>query len=107
MKRLFLTVVLLFLVCLCGCAAKDDAGVPSYFLEPEGYVIATVNYGELGLFGYSVAYGYISEVDYQEYLDGQLSENLTVLHPWEEGKSVIVNAKSIVLIEMGAYRERP
>lgn len=104
MKKLYFTLAVLVLLCTSGCVSLDD-GVPSYFLEPDGYVIATVDYGERGLFGYSVAYGYISKESYEAYLSGELNGVMTILHPWKEGKSVSISAQSIVLIKTGEYNK--
>lgn len=105
MKRLGVVFTLLMLLCVCGCSSQDDK-VPDYFLEPDGYVIATVNYGDKGLFGYSVAYGYILEESYETYLNGELNGVLTILHPWEEGKSVSVSVDRVVLIKTGEYKTK-
>lgn len=79
-----------------------DNGVPTYFLEPDGYVIAEVSLDD-GFFGHFL-YGYILEEDYQSYLDGTL-ETLIVLNPYEEGKHISTTVNKIDFINVGEYED--
>lgn len=79
-----------------------DNGVPTYFLEPDGYIIAEVELDD-GFFGHFL-YGYISEKDYQSYLDGTL-ETLIVLNPYANGKQMSTTANKIDFIKVGEYKD--
>lgn len=102
---MILTIILLVMLSGCGNAQKTyDNGVPTYFVEPDGYIIAEIECDTNSLFlkGY---YGYISESDYDDFVEGKLNGALIVLHPYENGKSVTVNSNSIVSINTGIYKD--
>lgn len=103
---IFIVCTLCLIVLLTSCGEKQtyhESGVPSYFLEPEGYTIARVYYGEKTFFGYSSAYGYIFDSDLEDYYNDNFIGTIEVLHPYEKGKSVNVNLKEIVMINTGIY----
>lgn len=112
MKRIrILLVVLLLLTALTGCEATREINseeIPSYFLEPDGYIIAKVTTNtEYEWYGtvHSFDYGYITEEDYQSYLDGTLTGVLVIKHPYEEGKEVAVPVENIKSIVVGVYED--
>ena len=100
---LFMTIFMLFTLSACSKVETYDNGVPTYFLEPEGYVIAKVNYNNNNILVSKYSYGYISDEDYQLYIDGTLNGVLVVKHPYEEGKEVSVPIDNIASIEIGIY----
>lgn len=103
--------ILFLCLMLSGCNNKQETyanGVPTYFLEPNGYVIAeikceNVRTDEGITYGY---YGYIKESDYKNYLDGTPPNTLIVLHPYENNKSVTVNINKIISIKTGIYKDK-
>ena len=101
---LFMTIFMLFTLSGCSETETYDNGVPTYFLEPEGYVIAEIDYDSGGLF-YMSAYGYISNEDYESFLNGDLSGTLIVKHPYENNKEVNVPVNRIINIEIGIYQD--
>ena len=101
-----LTLILIFiLLFLIGCDKTTyyENGVPTYFLEPENYVIAKVTVAN-GIFADKL-YGYISNEDYQKYIDGELNGVLVIKNPYEENRSVTANSDSIKKIEIGIYED--
>lgn len=94
---------MLIIVMLSGCNQNTNE-VPSYFIEPDGYVIATVYGTDRGLFS-THSYGYISQEDYQSYLDGTLNKPLVILNPYVEGREVILSPNAIGSIEIGKYKD--
>ena len=78
-----------------------EDGVPSYFLEPEGYVIAEVDTSKM----FSYYYGYISNDSYESYIHGTLTGNLVIKHPYDSDKEVTVNADEITSIKTGTYKD--
>jgi hypothetical protein len=103
LKRLL---ILIIIVCLLfvGCDTEQECysnGVPTYFLEPEGYTIAYIDCNGF----LNGKYGYISNDDYQDYLEGKLIGALTVLNPYETGKSVSVSFNDVESIEIGVYKD--
>ena len=96
--------MLLVLMIFAGCQKTYENGVPTYFLEPEGYVIATVRSVNATL-RYSGKYGYILEEDYQKYLDGKTDGILIVKHPYEKGKETNIKYSEIESITIGEYRD--
>lgn len=102
MKKILLLMMILSIL-LTGCDQETHKnGVPTYFIEPDGYVIAEIKCNNSGLFSKNY-YGYISENDYDDFLAGDLKGALIVLHPHEYGKSVTVNSQSIISINTGMY----
>ena len=97
----------LLLIALVGCGSKQETysnGVPTYFLEPDGYVIAKV-VTDHNFFETEGVYGYIKDEDYQAYIDGNLTGNLVVKHPYEEEKEIAVSADDIDYINIGIYED--
>lgn len=104
-KKTILLLIMILSIMLVGCSQETyENGVPTYFLEPDGYVIATVVLNDGCIFG-SEMYGYISEEDYQLYLDGALSNSLVVKNPYEEGKEVSTSVENINYIKIGVYKD--
>ena len=92
---------------LTGCQETQETyenGVPTYFLEPEGYVIAHVRSVNATLI-YKGKYGYILEEDYQAYLNGKVDGVLIVKHPYEEGKETNIPYREIESITIGEYED--
>lgn len=104
MKGKIIVLVLLLMITFSGCQNKQENGVPTYFLEPEGYLIAEVRVSDATLF-YEGAYGYILEEDYQAFLNGQRDGVLIVKHPYEEGKEKAVLYGEITSITIGNYKD--
>ncbi len=104
MKKIILFMIILSIL-LTGCSQETyENGVPTYFVEPDGYIIAEIKCDTNGLFlkGY---YGYISENDYDDFLVGELDDALIILHPYENGKSITINSESILSINTGVYKD--
>ena len=107
MKK-FIILTVLFSIILTSCVGCDwiqrvtyyENGVPTYFLEPDGYVIAYVD--EISIYN---IYGYILEEDYKAYLDGKMDGVLVIKHPYEEGREVYVPYREIKSIEIGVYKD--
>lgn len=104
-------VVLLLLTALAGCGTTQEISqdeVPSYFLKPDGYVIARV-YKDTAYrwYGTTLIYdcGYITEEDYQAYLNETLTGILIIKHPYDEGKEVAEPVENIKCIEIGTYED--
>ena len=107
MKKNIIIIITILIVSLsgCGCVQETyDNGVPTYFLEPDGYVIAEVDLNDGEVFG-SFLYGYISEDDYQSYLNGTLYNSLVVKNPYEEGKEMSTSVENINYIKIGVYKD--
>lgn len=77
-------------------------GVPIYFLEPEGHIIANVHLKNSNVLNDEL-YGYISNEDYEAYMNGTFEGILKINHPYEEGKFVTANIKDIQYIEFNEY----
>lgn len=106
MRKILVSMVLAVSIMLVGCSeiTYHENGVPTYFLEPEGHVIAEVDILGDGLFG-NFHYGYITNEDYQAYLDGTLTGVLVIKHPYDEGKSVSTSVNLIESIQVGVYED--
>jgi len=66
MKKIILLLMILSIL-LTGCGQKTyENGVPTYFVEPDGYIIAEIKCDTNGLFLKNY-YGYISENDYDDF----------------------------------------
>ena len=107
MKKIIIILTMMISAILVGCAQVQetyDNGVPTYFTEPDGYIIAEIKCDTSGLFLKNY-YGYISENDYDDFVSGELNGALIVLHPYENGKSVTVNSNSILSINTGIYKD--
>ena len=110
MKRVYklIMLILLILSIFTGCGKPYETyenGVPTYFLEPEGYVIAQVDVEDNYIFAYYGLYGYILEEDYQAYLDGEKEKVLVVKHPYKEGEEISTSFDKIISIKVGTYRD--
>ena len=104
MKKIILLMMILSII-LTGCSQETyDNGVPTYFVEPDGYIIAEIKCDTNGLFLKNY-YGYISENDYDDFLAGNLNGALIILHPYENDKSITVNSQSILSINTGIYKD--
>ena len=104
MKRIIL---ILFIVCtLIGCEKQTNHanGAPGYFLEPDGYVIASIRSVNHTWY-YQGKYGYILPEDYQAFLNGKIDGVLIVKHPYEEGKETTIGYKDIESITLGEYKD--
>lgn len=101
MKKIIILIVLLLII-LTGCASTHthENGAPIYFLEPDGYIIASID-----IEGYKFLYGYILEDDYQSYLHGELDGVLVVRHPYKNGRETSVSTKEIIYITVGVYKD--
>ena len=80
-------------------------GVPTYFLEPEDCVIVKV-YTSDGVIFDVFHYGYITNADYQAYLNGTLNGVLVIQHPYEENRNVVVPVNAIQSMTVGIYKSR-
>ena len=108
-KLLIIFVTSVMLLGLTGCAEKityHENGVPTYFLEPEGHVIVKINATSDNIFTDRYLYGYITNEEYQAYLDGTLSGMLVIKHPYEEGKCVVTSIKEIESMQVGVYEDK-
>lgn len=94
--------VLLSPVLYSSVEISVEDGVPSYFLEPEGYVIAEV---DITSKKFSYYYGYISNDSYESYIHGTLTGNLVIKHPYDSDKEVTVDADEIICIKTGTYKD--
>ena len=102
MKKFILILIMILSIMFVGCSGETYAnGVPTYFIEPDGYVIAEIKTSSL----FKYYYGYISEDDYNSFLSGYLEGALTVLNPYEDGKSIAVNCNNITSISIGIYKD--
>lgn len=101
MKKIIVVVLLAIVLCLSGCTSTQNP--PKFFLEPDGYVIVSIKYGDDDIWGRSSAYGYITEKEYKSFQDDVLVGNLEILHPYEEKKSVNINAEDIISVSAGSY----
>lgn len=106
MKKIAILIILVMSMMLVGCSETTyhENGVPTYFLEPEDHVIAKVYLVQDGLFS-KFHYGYITNEDYQAYLDGTLTGVLIIKHPYEEGREVSQNIDYIKSIVIGKYED--
>lgn len=107
MKNIILLMMILSIL-LTGCGQCNqetyENGIPTYFVEPDGYIIAEIKCDSNGLFLKNY-YGYISENDYDDFLAGDLNGALIILHPYENSKSITVNSQSILSINTGVYKD--
>lgn len=107
MKKVFILISLIMIMFAIGigCVKQEtyENGVPTYFLEPEGYVIAKVKLNDSNILVGHYLYGYISEEDYQLYLNGNMEGMLVVKHPCEEGREVSTPFREIMTMEVGVY----
>lgn len=107
MKKILLSLlIILYCFSVTGCEKQETYpnGVPTYFLEPEGYVIAEIRKTNATLLvsGY---YGYISNENYNDYLNGTLSGAVIIKNPYTEGKQIVVYSENIESIEVGGYED--
>lgn len=113
MKKIIKRIITVFFLsvavwCLYLCFKVDTYknGVPKYFLEPDGYVIAKIqSEDDLGIIIDTFSYGYIKEEDYEDYINGTLTGNLVIKNPYEEGKQVVKSTDKIISIEVGIYED--
>lgn len=98
---IIITIALLLCCTACGIQEVHN-GIPDYYLEPEGYVIAEIKTEKY----LNSGYGYIKEEDYISFQNGQLTGNLVILNPYEQGKSYTIAANSILGIVVGTYKNR-
>ena len=107
MKKITMLIILVMSMMLTGCneATCHENGVPSYFLEPEGHIIVKIDILSDDILTDEYLYGYITNEDYQAYLNGELKGVLVVKHPYEEGKSVITNVDMIESMQVGVYED--
>lgn len=104
MRKIILLMTFLSIL-LIGCGQETyENGVPTYFVEPDGYIIAEIKCDTNGLFLKNY-YGYISVNNYNDFLSGDLESALIILHPYENGESITVNSKSILSINTGIYKD--
>lgn len=68
-------------------------------IKSDDYLIAEITCNTGGLF-LKKYYGYISKKDYNDFLLGALVGTLSVLHPYENGKSIVININSILSINI-------
>ena len=86
-------------------------GIPTYFLEPDGYVIVDIDCGENhsilgGIFlMHRYYYGYILESDYEKYLNNTLEGTLIILSPYTKGRAVSIDSSTIVSVQTGVYKD--
>lgn len=106
MKKIII-VMLLTLVMLIGCSKVEtyENGVPTYFLEPDGYIIAYVKLNDSNFWQTHFMYGYILEEDYQSYLDGKLDGILIIKNPYENNREISTPFREIMSIEIGRYED--
>ena len=102
MKKIII-LMLILLMLLVGCQEQQyhANGVPIYFLEPDGYIIAEIDTTSF----LDRKYGYISNQDYQSYLDGKDDGILVIKHPYEDGKEVSMPYREIKSISIGEYKD--
>lgn len=77
--------------------------ISSSYLEPDGCVLAKVTSVNNSFLNTDIKYGYITEEDYQSYLDGKTEGILVVKHPFEEGEQVTIPFREIKSIEIDVY----
>lgn len=100
-----MAISLIITIMLVGCVQETyENGVPTYFTEPEGCVIAEISVDSSSLFETKL-YGYITNEDYQAYLNGTLSGVLVVKNPYENGKEVSTPVNKIKFITIGTYMD--
>lgn len=102
MRNKIMILVLLLTLMLSGCEKKHENGVPAYFLEPDGYVIASVR-SKNATFYYRGKYGYILEKDYKAYLNGKLDGILVIKHPYQKEKETTIPYSEIESININEY----
>ena len=109
MKKFIILAVLLstILTSCIGCerVTYHENGVPTYFLEPDGYVIARIEMQDSNILVRHFKYGYILEEDYQAYLDGKMDGFIVIKNPYEEGREVSALYREITSIEIGVYKD--
>lgn len=104
-NKIKVCLLFIFVVAMLSGCGQNTNEVSSYFIEPpDGYVIATVYGTDRGLFS-TYFYGYISQEDYQSYLDGTLNKPLIILNPYVEGREVNLSPNAIGSIEIGEYKD--
>jgi hypothetical protein len=99
-KNILLSIVIAITILLCGCetVTYNKNGVPSYFLEPDGYIIVMIDDGSL-----LSAYGYITDEDLQAYKDGNLGYTIYVQNAFTPNKGEYVTVSKIKGLEVGYY----
>ena len=105
MKKKLIILITSISLMLTGCVETYENGVPTYFLEPEGYIIAQVDVEDNYIFAYYGLYGYILEEDYQAYLDGEKEKVLVVKHPYKEEEEISTSFDKIISIKVGTYKD--
>lgn len=92
--------ILIFAALIIGAYCIDEVNEvnePS-LREPDGYILVYVDIND---FWSCNPWGYISEEDYQKFLDGELKGNLRIEHPYDEGKCMVVSVGIIESIVTG------
>lgn len=102
---LLILLLLWLLITTAEEVTYHENGVPTYFLEPEGHVIVYVDVLSDNLLCDRHLYGYITNEDYQMYLNGSLQGILVIMHPYEKGKSITVNVGLIESMKVGVYKD--
>lgn len=77
--------------------------ISSSYLESDGCVLVKVTSVNNSFLNIDIMYGYITEEDYQSYLDGKIEGILVVKHPFEEGEQVTIPFREIKSIETDVY----
>lgn len=101
-------IVLLVIVALWIGVLVKEARTPveNHFVKYENATtLVKVKYGEKSsLFGYSGALGFIDDETYKSYRDGEdLKGKVEIYHPYEKGKSIIVDIETIVSVNKMTY----
>ncbi len=97
MYKIVISIFAALIIGIYCIGEANEANEPS-FREPDGYVLVYVKIND---FWSCSPWGYISEEDYQKFLDGELKGNLRIEHPYEDGKCKVVSVSVIESIETG------
>lgn len=99
-----MAMILLVLTTMCGCGSRETKPVEDYFVKYENATtLVGVSYGEPTLLGYKNAYGFIDDDIYEKYMNGEYEGKIKLYHPYKNGESVTVDAKTIVLMQSYTY----
>lgn len=97
--------VIITLGTLCSCGSRETKPVEDYFVKYENATtLVGVSYGEPTLLGYKNAYGFIDDDIYEKYMNGEYEGKIKLYHPYKNGESVTVDAKTIVLMQSYTYK---
>lgn len=97
-------IVIIVLSTVCSCGSTQKKSIEEYFVKYENATtLVAVEYGEPTLYGYKKSMGFIEYNIYEQYMNNDYEGKIAIYHPYKDGESVIVDAKTIIMIQLYTY----